>query len=56
MVPMAIPSVGGMCIALLSVLIVPVIFSWWEERKLDDDGRKLGDAERELAAGPEARE
>lgn len=34
MVPMAIPSFGGMCIAVLSVFIVPILYSWMEERKL----------------------
>ncbi len=34
MVPMAIPSVGGMGLTLLSMFIVPVLYSWRMERKL----------------------
>ena len=34
MVPMAIPSFGGMTIALLTVFVVPVLYCWVEERKL----------------------
>ena len=34
MVPMAIPSFGGMTIALLSVFIVPILYCWVEERNL----------------------
>lgn len=34
MIPMAIPSFGGMSIALITLFIVPVLFSWWEERKV----------------------
>jgi Cu(I)/Ag(I) efflux system membrane protein CusA/SilA len=32
MVPMAIPSFGGMIIELLTMLIVPVLFCWLYER------------------------
>jgi Cu(I)/Ag(I) efflux system membrane protein CusA/SilA len=35
MIPMAIPSFGGMVVALISLFIVPVLYSWWEERKLN---------------------
>ncbi len=34
MVPMAIPSVGGMGLTLLSMFIVPVLYSWHRERRL----------------------
>jgi Cu(I)/Ag(I) efflux system membrane protein CusA/SilA len=34
MVPMAIPSFGGMAVALVQVLTVPVLFSWLAERRL----------------------
>ena len=34
MVPMAIPSFGGMIIALLTVFVVPVLYCWVEEFKL----------------------
>jgi len=34
MIPMAIPSFGGMLIALISLFIVPVLFSWRKEISL----------------------
>ncbi|UZP69160.1 efflux RND transporter permease subunit [Desulfovibrio mangrovi] len=34
MVPMAIPSFGGMTIALLTVFVVPVLYCWVEEGRL----------------------
>ena len=34
MVPMAIPSFGGMFIAMITLLTVPVIYAWIEERKV----------------------
>lgn len=34
MIPMAIPSFGGMVVALITLLIVPVLYSWWAERKV----------------------
>ncbi|PLX50846.1 MAG: acriflavine resistance protein B [Desulfobulbaceae bacterium] len=34
MVPMAIPSFGGMAIATLTVFVVPVLYCWREERRL----------------------
>jgi len=34
MVPMALPSFGGMTVALLTLLIVPTIWSWLHERRL----------------------
>lgn len=34
MIPMAIPSFGGMTVALISLFVVPVLYCWWEERKL----------------------
>jgi Cu(I)/Ag(I) efflux system membrane protein CusA/SilA len=34
MVPMAIPSFGGMCIATLTVFVVPVLYCWRQERGL----------------------
>jgi Cu(I)/Ag(I) efflux system membrane protein CusA/SilA len=32
MVPMAIPSFGGMTVALFTLFVVPVLYSWWHER------------------------
>jgi len=34
MVPMAIPSFGGMMIEVMTMLIVPVLHCWIEELKL----------------------
>ena len=34
MVPMAIPSFGGVLFVLLNTLMVPVLYAWKEERKL----------------------
>jgi Cu(I)/Ag(I) efflux system membrane protein CusA/SilA len=31
MIPMAIPSFGGMVIALMTLFVVPVLFSWKKE-------------------------
>ncbi len=33
MIPMAIPSFGGMAVALISIFVVPVLYSWREERR-----------------------
>jgi len=35
MVPMALPSVGGMGAILLTLFVVPVLYAWVEERRLD---------------------
>jgi Cu(I)/Ag(I) efflux system membrane protein CusA/SilA len=34
MIPMAIPSFGGMLIALVTLFVVPVLFSWTKEFQL----------------------
>ena len=34
MIPMAIPSFGGMLIALITLFVVPVLYSWRQEAKL----------------------
>ncbi|MFD0963820.1 efflux RND transporter permease subunit [Pseudofulvibacter geojedonensis] len=34
MIPMAIPSFGGMLIALITLFVVPVLYSWKQELKL----------------------
>lgn len=34
MIPMAIPTVGGMSLVLLTMFTVPVLFCWLEERRL----------------------
>jgi copper/silver efflux system protein len=35
MIPMAVPMVGGMLMAILTVFIVPVLYSAWQEYKLN---------------------
>ncbi len=42
MVPMAIPSFGGMIIALLTVFVVPVLYCWVEEFKLQRSRADVG--------------
>ncbi|WP_271782155.1 efflux RND transporter permease subunit [Aquimarina algiphila] len=37
MIPMAIPSFGGMLIALITLFVVPVLFSWKEEMKVKSE-------------------
>jgi Cu(I)/Ag(I) efflux system membrane protein CusA/SilA len=39
MVPMAIPSFGGMIVVVIRVLTVPVLYSWMKERRLDPSGK-----------------
>lgn len=34
MIPMAIPAFGGMAIELITLFLVPVLYSWWAERKV----------------------
>ena len=41
MIPMAIPSFGGMFIALITLFVVPVLFSWRREAKLKKHLRTL---------------
>jgi len=36
MIPMAIPSFGGMLVALVSLFVVPVLFSWKKELELNN--------------------
>jgi len=40
MVPMAIPIFGGMVIAILTIFVVPVLYSMWQERELRVKSRK----------------
>ncbi|WP_420572919.1 efflux RND transporter permease subunit [Kordia sp.] len=37
MIPMAIPSFGGMLIALITLFVVPVLYSWHQEIKLKNN-------------------
>ncbi|MCU4158303.1 efflux RND transporter permease subunit [Carboxylicivirga sp. A043] len=41
MVPMAIPSVGGMLIATLTIFVVPVLYSMWQERNVKKMSKTL---------------
>ena len=34
MVPMAIPSFGGMVFAVITIFLVPVLYCWYRERKI----------------------
>lgn len=34
MVPMAVPIFGGMFIAIITIFIVPVLYSWWKESNI----------------------
>ena len=42
MVPMAIPSFGGMTIEILTMLVVPVLYSWLQEAKARRTGKQAG--------------
>jgi copper/silver efflux system protein len=37
MIPMAIPSIGGMVLEITTVFIVPTLYCWWAERKLKNN-------------------
>lgn len=37
MIPMAIPSLGGMILEVTTVFIVPTLYCWWAERKLKNN-------------------
>ncbi|MDR5591972.1 efflux RND transporter permease subunit [Christiangramia sp. SM2212] len=41
MIPMAIPAFGGMLIALITLFVVPVLFSWRKEALLKVNNEKL---------------
>jgi len=41
MVPMAIPSVGGMLIATLTIFVVPVLYSMWQEKNVKKRNKTL---------------
>jgi Cu(I)/Ag(I) efflux system membrane protein CusA/SilA len=40
MIPMAIPSFGGMLIALITLFVVPVLYSWKHEMKVESEKLK----------------
>lgn len=35
MIPMAIPLFGGMVIEVLTIFVVPVLYCWWKEKKMN---------------------
>ncbi len=39
MIPMAIPSFGGMLIALITLFVVPILYSWKEELQLKKESK-----------------
>ncbi len=39
MIPMAIPIFGGMCIALITLFVVPVLYCWREEGRVKNKGK-----------------
>jgi len=41
MVPMAIPLFGGMAIEVLTMFMVPVLYSMWQESKIKEALKKL---------------
>jgi len=43
MVPMAIPIFGGMVIATLTIFVVPVLFSFWQERLIVSNAKTKND-------------
>jgi Cu(I)/Ag(I) efflux system membrane protein CusA/SilA len=40
MVPMAIPAFGGMMLQSISVFIVPVLYSMWQESRVKHKGNE----------------
>jgi Cu(I)/Ag(I) efflux system membrane protein CusA/SilA len=40
MVPMAIPSFGGMVIQVMSMFVVPVLYSMWQEKRINNNSNK----------------
>ena len=37
MKPMAIPTLGGMLVELVTLFIVPVVYSYFEQRKMEKE-------------------
>jgi Cu(I)/Ag(I) efflux system membrane protein CusA/SilA len=42
MVPMAIPSFGGMILQVMTMFVVPILYSMWREGKLTGPVRMPG--------------
>jgi outer membrane protein TolC len=47
MIPMAIPAFGGMTVALITLFVVPVLYSWKAERKARRETRETRSEKRE---------
>ena len=43
MIPMAIPSLGGMVLETTTVFIVPTLYCWWAERKLKNNSKAFAE-------------
>ncbi|WP_343849239.1 efflux RND transporter permease subunit [Algoriphagus jejuensis] len=43
MIPMAIPSVGGMVLEITTVFLVPTLYCWWAERKLKNNSEAFAE-------------
>lgn len=41
MIPMAIPAFGGMIMELTTMFVMPVLYAWRAERRLQNDGRAI---------------
>ena len=41
MIPMAIPSFGGMLVALITLFVVPLLYAWYRENELEAKSLKL---------------
>jgi Cu(I)/Ag(I) efflux system membrane protein CusA/SilA len=44
MVPMAIPSFGGMVIQVMTMFVVPVLYSMWRERQIKRGSIKISES------------
>ncbi len=42
MVPMAIPTFGGMLVQVITVFVVPVLYCMWQENKLKNSNKNGG--------------
>ena len=56
MVPMALPLMGGMAIQLVTLFVVPVLYSWAEERRLRSSAEATGSAPPSAERPPEEEE
>jgi Cu(I)/Ag(I) efflux system membrane protein CusA/SilA len=39
MIPMAIPSIGGMAVSIITLFVIPVLYSMWQERKVNHNSQ-----------------